>query len=165
MFWKCKVCAHISLGGSAPDNCPVCGVATQHFEEITELEAIEGTRTEINLKDALAGESQANIKYLAWAIAAELEGHHEAATLFRQRAEEETVHAMSHLIRLGLVGKTKENLAAAVAGETHEKVTMYPDFQASASGEGFKAAALNFKSLARREGVHADAYSELLSRS
>ena len=84
------------------------------------------TTTEENLKEAFAGESQANRKYLAFAKKAEKEGFSNVAKLFRTAAEAETVHAMAHLNALGSVKSTAENLQAAIDGETYESTEMYP---------------------------------------
>ncbi|HDZ24186.1 MAG TPA: rubrerythrin family protein, partial [Desulfobacteraceae bacterium] len=83
------------------------------------------TKTEQNLLDAFAGESQANRKYLAFAKQADKEGHAQAAKLFRAAAEAETVHAHAHLKTLGGINSTTENLKEAIAGETHEYKDMY----------------------------------------
>jgi rubrerythrin len=82
--------------------------------------------TESNLKQAFAGESQANRKYLAFARKAEQEGFINVARLFRAAAEAETIHAMGHLNALKGVKSTADNLRAAVAGETYEYTQMYP---------------------------------------
>jgi len=87
------------------------------------------TQTEKNLKEAFAGESQANRKYLAFAKQAEKEGHPQVAKLFRAAAEAETVHAHAHLRTLGEIKNTADNLQAAIDGETHEFKSMYPDIQ------------------------------------
>jgi rubrerythrin len=85
------------------------------------------SKSEQNLKDAFAGESQANRKYLAFAEKADKEGYPQVARLFRAAAAAETVHAHSHLRTLKGVGGTAENLKEAIAGETHEFKTMYPE--------------------------------------
>jgi len=82
------------------------------------------SKTEDNLREAFAGESQANRKYLAFAEAAQKEGYPQAAKLFRAAAYAETVHAHAHLRALGAVKGTAENLKEAVAGETHEFKSM-----------------------------------------
>jgi rubrerythrin len=102
------------------------------------------SQTEQNLKDAFAGESQANRKYLAFAKQAEQEGYRQVAKLFRAAAEAETVHAHAHLKTLGGVGKTVDNLKTAIAGETHEFKKMYPEFIEVAKKEAHKAAERSF---------------------
>ncbi len=102
------------------------------------------SKTEQNLADAFAGESQANRKYLAFAQQAEKEGYKQAAKLFRAAADAETVHAHAHLRTMNGVGKTVDNLKTAVAGETHEFKKMYPEFIEAAKQEGQKAAERSF---------------------
>ncbi len=82
--------------------------------------------TENYLQEAFAGESQANRKYLAFARKAEAEGYKQVAKLFRAAAEAETIHAHNHLKELGGIKSTKDNLEAAISGETHEFKSMYP---------------------------------------
>ena len=99
------------------------------------MPSLKGTKTHQNLKDAFAGESQANRRYLYFANKADVEGHPEVAALFRSTAEGETGHAHGHLDYLAEVGDpatdlpigpSESNLKAAVAGETHEYTDMYP---------------------------------------
>lgn len=120
------------------------------------------SKTEQNLRDAFAGESQANRKYLAFAKQAEQEGHKQAARLFRAAAEAETVHAHAHLRTLGEVKTTAENLKAAVAGETHEFKSMYPEMIATAKQEGNKAAERSFTYANDVEKIHAALYQKAL---
>ncbi len=91
-----------------------------------------------NLKTAFAGESQANRKYLAYALKAEREGYPQIAKLFRAAAEAETIHALGHLQNLGAVGSTLDNVKDAIAGETYEFTTMYPPMVAQAEQEGHR---------------------------
>jgi len=119
-------------------------------------------KTEQNLMDAFAGESQANRKYLAFAKQAEQEGFKEVAKLFRAAAEAETVHANAHLKVLGGVGKTAENLKTAIEGETHEFKKMYPVFIEVAEKEGNKAAERSFKFANEVEKIHAGLYQKAL---
>lgn len=111
-------------------------------------------KTEKNLKDAFAGESQANRKYLAFAKKAEAEGYPMIARLFRATAEAETIHAHAHLRILGDVKSTAENLLAAAEGEAYEFQSMYPDFLAAAEAEGNKAAVASFRHALKAEEVH-----------
>jgi rubrerythrin len=92
----------------------------------------EGSKTLENLKEAFAGESQANRKYLSFAAKADAEGYPQAAKLFRAAADAETVHALAHFRAMDGVKSTKENLAAAVGGETFEFKNMYPAMIATA---------------------------------
>src|SRR6266850_457683 len=99
------------------------------------MKALKGTKTHDNLKAAFAGESQANRRYLYFAAKADVEGQNDVSALFRSTAEGETGHAHGHLEYLEAVGdpatnlpigRTRDNLKAAVAGETHEYTDMYP---------------------------------------
>ena len=97
------------------------------------------SKTTDNLKEAFAGESQANRKYLAFAKKADDEGLPQVAKLFRAAAAAETIHAHAHLRQMKGIGSTAENLKEAVAGETHEFKSMYPAMIADAQAEGFEA--------------------------
>lgn len=112
-----------------------------------------------NLKEAFAGESQANRRYLAYAIKAEEEGLQQIAKLFRAAAEAETVHAHNHLRVMNEIKSTKENLERAVSGETFEFKTMYPDYLAIAKDEGNKQAAWSFDVANKVEQIHAHLFS------
>ncbi len=119
-------------------------------------------KTEQNLKEAFAGESQANRKYLAFAQKAEKEGYPQVARLFRAAAEAETIHAHSHLKALKAVGDTRANLEAAIAGETFEFQSMYPDMIEAAREEGNKTALRSFTYANEVEKIHADLYRKAL---
>ncbi len=97
------------------------------------------TRTEQNLMDAFAGESQANRKYLAYAKQADKEGLAQVAKLFRAAADAETIHAHAHLRALGKIKDTAENLKDAIAGETYEFKQMYPAMIEAAQEEAQQA--------------------------
>jgi rubrerythrin len=120
------------------------------------------SKTEQNLMDAFAGESQANRKYLAFAKKADQQGFAQVAKLFRAAAEAETVHAHAHLRVLGGIGDTKDNLKQAIAGETHEFKSMYPDMIEVAEQEGNKAAERSFRYANEVEQVHAELYQKAL---
>jgi len=120
------------------------------------------SKTEQNLRDAFAGESQANRKYLAFAKQAEKERHPQVAKLFRAAGAAETVHAHAHLRALGEIGTTTENLKVAVAGETHEFKSMYPDMIKEAKAEGNKTAERSFVYANEVEKVHAELYQKAL---
>ena len=120
------------------------------------------SKTEQNLRDAFAGESQANRKYLAFAKKAERDGYPQAAKLFRAAAEAETVHAHAHLRALGEIGSTAENLKVAVAGETHEFKNMYPDMIVEAKEEGNKSAERTFTFANEVEKIHAELYQKAI---
>lgn len=165
MKWICKKCKHVAIGTKAPERCPVCGAPASEFNPFTGIENLRGTRTEANLKAALAGESQANRRYLAFAAAADFEGQTEAAAAFRLAAEDETAHALSHLAFLGLPGATPDNLKAAIEGETYENDEMYPEFARVAREEGFDEVARYFEAVAKHERRHALRFHELLEGS
>lgn len=116
-----------------------------------------------NLKEAFAGESQANRKYLAFAKKAEQERLVQVARLFRAAAEAETVHAHAHLRVLGGVKGTAENLQAAIEGEGHEFQSMYPEFIAEAQRESNKPAEISFSNALAVEKIHYGLYSEALA--
>ncbi len=120
------------------------------------------SKTEQNLREAFAGESQANRKYLAFAKKAEQEGYGQVAKLFRAAAEAETVHAHSHLRVLGGIKSTAENLKEAIAGETHEFKSMYPAMIEAAKEEGNQAAERSFTYANEVEKIHAGLYQKAL---
>jgi rubrerythrin len=120
------------------------------------------TKTEKNLWESFAGESQANRKYLAFARHADKEGYSQVAKLFRAAAEAETVHAHAHLRALGGIKSTAENLKEAVAGETHEFKDMYPAMIQAAKEEGNKTAERSFAYANAVEEVHAGLYKKAL---
>ncbi len=117
--------------------------------------------TESNLKEAFAGESQANRKYLAFARKAEQEGFKNVARLFRTTAEAETIHALSHFGAMDGIGSTADNLRAAVAGETYEYKEMYPPMLQQAIAEDHRAKKM-FGYATKAEAVHAKLYQEAL---
>jgi len=122
----------------------------------------EGSKTLANLKEAFAGESQANRKYLSFAAKADAEGYPQAAKLFRAAADAETVHALAHFRAMDGVKSTKENLAAAVGGETFEFKNMYPPMIQTADAEGENAAQVSFMNANTVEEIHAKLYQKYL---
>ena len=120
------------------------------------------SQTDKNLMDAFAGESQANRKYLAFAKQADQEGYPQIAKLFRAAADAETVHAHSHLRVAGKINSTKENLADAVSGETHEFTSMYPEMIKAAEEEGNAQAVRTFTFANEVEKIHAELYQKAL---
>ncbi|MDH5490851.1 MAG: rubrerythrin family protein [Myxococcales bacterium] len=132
---------------------------------------LKGSKTEQNLKDAFAGESQANRRYLYFAKTADIEGYADVAGLFKDTADGETGHAHGHLDYLKRVGDpatgkpigtTSQNLEAAVAGETYEYTEMYPSMAKSAREEGFDDIAEWFETLAKAEKSHAGRFQRAL---
>ncbi|MFW5792219.1 MAG: rubrerythrin family protein [Desulfohalobiaceae bacterium] len=120
------------------------------------------SKTDKNLQEAFAGESQANRRYLAFASQAGKAGHPQVAKLFRAAAEAETIHAHAHLRTMGGIGSTEENLKEAVSGETHEFTAMYPRMIEEAREEGNKLAEKFFTYANEVEKVHAELYQKAL---
>lgn len=134
---------------------------------------LKGSKTEENLKAAFAGESQANRRYLYFAQKADIEGQNDVAAVFRSTAEGETGHAFGHVEYLeeagdpatGMpIGSTRENLMAAIAGETHEYTDMYPGMARTAREEGFDEIADWFETLAKAERSHAGKFQRTLDK-
>ena len=132
---------------------------------------LQGSKTFDNLKEAFAGESQANRRYLYFARKADVEGYPEVAGMFRDVAEGETGHAFGHFEHLeevgdpvtGVpVGETRMNLKSAIEGETYEYTQMYPGFAKIARDEGFDKIAAWFETLARAEKSHANRFTTTL---
>jgi len=132
---------------------------------------LKGTKTHQNLKDAFAGESQANRRYLYFAKQADIEGYPDVAGLFKNTADAETGHAHGHLDYLKQVGDpatdkpigdTSKNLVASVAGETYEYTEMYPGMARSARDENFPEVAEWFETLAKAEKSHAGRFQQAL---
>jgi rubrerythrin len=134
---------------------------------------LKGTKTEQCLRDAFAGESMANRRYLYFANACDISGDNDVAALFRSTAEGETGHAHGHMEFLinsdagepgtGLPAKTTEQaLQAAIHGETHEYTDMYPGMAKTARDEGFDEIADWFETLAKAERSHANRYQKAL---
>jgi rubrerythrin len=130
---------------------------------------LNGTKTHDNLKEAFAGESQANRRYLYFAQQADVEGYPDVSALFRSVAEGETGHAFGHfdfLAEIGdpvtgvAVGGTENNLKSAIEGETYEYTEMYPGFAKTARDEGLDQIAEWFETLARAEKSHAGRFAQ-----
>jgi rubrerythrin len=119
------------------------------------------SKSEQCLKEAFAGESQANRKYLAFAEKAKREGHPQAARLFLAAADAETVHAHNHLKALKGIGDTAANLKEAIAGEIHEFKNMYPEMLEAAVADGNKEAERSFRFALEVEKVHGRLYQEM----
>ena len=121
------------------------------------------SKTQKDLMDAFAGESQANRKYLAFAKAAEKEGKANLAKLFRAVAEGETIHALKHLAASGAVKSSLENVKAALAGETYEIENMYPGFILDAQNDNEKIAEVSFFGANEVEKIHQGLFADALS--
>jgi rubrerythrin len=142
-----------------------------HHEEFF-MPNLAGTHTYQNLKDAFAGESQANRRYLYFAAKADVEGQNDVAAVFRSTAEGETGHAHGHLEYMASVGdpatglpigSSEQNLKAAIHGETHEYTDMYPGMAKTAREEGFDEIADWFETLAKAERSHANRFTQALN--
>ncbi len=136
---------------------------------------VKGSKTEQSLKEAFAGESQANRRYLYFANQADIAGANDVAAVFRSTAEGETGHAHGHMEYLieggagepgtGMPAKTvAQALEAAIAGETHEYTDMYPGMAKAARGEGFAEIADWFETLAKAERSHANRFQKALDQ-
>lgn len=132
---------------------------------------LKGSKTHHNLKDAFAGESQANRRYLYFAAKADVEGQNDVSAVFRSTAEGETGHAHGHLEYMETcgdpatdlpIGSTRDNLKSAIAGETHEYSDMYPGMAKTARAEGFDEIADWFETLAKAERSHANRFQKAL---
>lgn len=132
---------------------------------------LKNSKTEANLKEAFAGESQANRRYLYFAGKADVEGYNDVSAVFRSTAEGETGHAHGHLEYLEAVGdpvtgepigETDKNLKSAIAGETYEYTDMYPGMAKTAREEGFDEIADWFETLAKAERSHANRFKKAL---
>jgi rubrerythrin len=135
--------------------------------------SLKGSKSHTNLKEAFAGESQANRRYLYFARAADIEGFPDIAGLFKDTADAETGHAFGHLDFLKEVGdpvtgvafgKTEGNLKSAVEGETYEYTQMYPGMAKTAREEGYAELAEWFETLAKAEKSHANRFGKGLKQ-
>jgi len=135
------------------------------------MPSLNGSKTAQNLKDAFAGESMANRRYLYFAQKADVEGQNDISAVFRSTAEGETGHAHGHMEFLQTVGDpatgepfgdTRANLKSAIAGETHEYTDMYPGMARTAREEGFDEVADWFETLAKAERSHAGRFKKAL---
>ena len=135
------------------------------------MPSLKGTQTEQNLNDAFAAESQANRRYLCFARKADVQGFNDLAAVFRSTAEGETGHAHGHLDYLAMVGdpatdlpigKSRDNLKAAIASETHEYTDVYPGMVRVARQEGFDEIADWFETLAKAGKSHVGRFQKAL---
>ena len=166
--WKCTVCGYIHEGPMTPDFvCPVCKQPASKFVKIEEPAAPKknpyaGTKTEKNLWEAFAGESQARNKYTYFASVAKKAGYEQIAALFLQTAENEKEHAKLWFKALGELGDTAENLLHAAEGENAEWTDMYDRMAREADEEGFHDLAEQFRGVAAIEKSHEERYRALL---
>ena len=154
--YRCNKCGNIievqNVGGG---ELHCCGEA---------MEMITKNLTSVNLMKAFAGESQARNKYEYFAKVAQKEGYRDIAEHFARAANNEKTHAKLELTMNSPLGNTKENLQAAIDGESYENTTMYPDFAQIAKDEGNKEAAKLFKGIGKIEVEHENMFKMLLER-
>lgn len=179
--WHCTICGYEYVGEELPADfvCPLCKHPASDFEKIvkkvettqntenkTEETAMAnkyaGTQTEKNLQEAFSGESQARNKYTYFASVAKKEGYEQMAALFLKTADNEKEHAKMWFKELNGIGDTKENLAAAAAGENYEWTDMYEGFAKTAEKEGFTELAAKFRAVGAIEKHHEERYRALL---
>lgn len=126
------------------------------------MKDLKGTKTEQNLRDAFAGESQARNKYTFFSSVAKKEGYEQIAGIFNETADNEKAHAKIWFKYLNGIGDTATNLKSAAAGENYEWTTMYKNFAADAKAEGFTELAAMFELVADIEKTHDERYQALL---
>ena len=162
--WVCSVCGYVHEGEQPPEKCPVCGQPAEKFNKAEEEKKTPyaGTKTEKNLWEAFAGESQARNKYTYFASVAKKAGYEQIAALFLQTAENEKEHAKLWFKALGELGDTAENLLHAAEGEHAEWTDMYERMAREAEEEGFTALAAQFRGVAAIEKMHEERYRALL---
>lgn len=165
--YRCTVCGYIHEGELTEDfKCPICKQPASVFEEVKEEKKSEnkyaGTKTEKNLMEAFAGESQARNKYTYFAEIAKREGYEQLAEIFLSTARNEQEHARLWFDALGHIGNTAENLLAAAEGENYEWTDMYDRFAKDAEDEGFPELAEKFRKVAAIEKSHEERYRALL---
>ena len=162
--WKCTVCGYVHEGEQPPEQCPICKQPAEKFEKVTEVKKnpYAGTKTEKNLWEAFAGESQARNKYTYFASVAKKAGYEQIAALFLQTAENEKEHAKLWFKALGELGDTAENLLHAAEGENAEWTDMYERMAKDAEEEGFTELAAQFRGVAAIEKLHEERYRALL---
>lgn len=164
--WKCSVCGYIYEGEELPADyvCPLCKQPATKFEKVVEnpKNKYAGTKTEKNLWEAFAGESQARNKYTYFASVAKKAGYEQIAALFLQTAENEKEHAKLWFKALGELGDTAENLLHAAEGENYEWTDMYDRMAKEADEEGFHELAEQFRGVAAIEKAHEERYRKLL---
>ncbi len=164
--WKCTVCGYVHEGPLPADfKCPVCKQPASKFVKIEDAPAknpYAGTKTEKNLWEAFAGESQARNKYTYFASVAKKAGYEQIAELFLKTAENEKEHAKLWFKALGELGDTAENLLHAAEGENAEWTDMYERMAREAEEEGFTELAAQFRGVAAIEKTHEERYRALL---
>jgi rubrerythrin len=172
-YWRCRICGYIYEGEVLPDDfiCPICKHPASDFEKVVEGPAAAaagnpyaGTKTEKNLREAFAGESQARNKYTYFASVAKKNGYEQIAALFLKTADNEKEHAKLWFKALGELGDTAENLLHAAEGENYEWTDMYDRMAKEADEEGFHELAEQFRGVAAIEKHHEERYRALLKK-
>ena len=163
--WVCSVCGYVHEGDQPPEQCPLCKQPASAFkkeETVASKSKYAGTKTEKNLWEAFAGESQARNKYTYFASVAKKAGYEQIAALFLQTAENEKEHAKLWFKALGELGDTAENLLHAAEGENAEWTDMYDRMAKDAEEEGFPELAAQFRGVGAIEKLHEERYRALL---
>lgn len=164
--WVCPICGYVHEGPMPEDFvCPICKQPASAFKKADEKKAniYAGTKTEKNLQEAFAGESQARNKYTYFANVAKQEGYDQIAEIFLKTAGNEMEHAKIWFKELGHLGSSAENLLAAAEGENYEWTDMYDQFAKDADEEGFPELAEKFRKVAAIEKSHEERYRALLN--
>ncbi len=167
--WRCKICGYEYVGDELPEDfiCPICKHPASDFEKVEAAPAAgsnpyAGTKTEKNLWEAFAGESQARNKYTYFASVAKKNGYEQIAAIFLKTAENEKEHAKLWFKALGELGDTSENLLHAAEGENYEWTDMYDRMAKEADEEGFHELAEQFRGVGAIEKHHEERYRALL---
>ena len=167
--WVCRICGYVHEGDAPPEICPLCKHPSTDFEKVVETpeapaqkNKYAGTKTEKNLRDAFAGESQARNMYTYFAGVAKKNGCEQIAALFLKTADNEKEHAKLWFKALGELGNLEENLLHAAEGEYYEWTDMYPRMAREADEEGFHELAEQFRGVAAIEKHHEERYRKLL---
>lgn len=166
-IWRCRVCGYEYIGDELPEDfiCPICKHPATDFEKVAPVEPknkYAGTKTEKNLWEAFAGESQARNKYTYYASVAKKNGYEQIAALFLKTADNEKEHAKLWFKALGELGSVEENLLHAADGENYEWTDMYARMAREADEEGFHELAEQFRGVAKIEKHHEERYRKLL---
>ena len=168
-IWRCTICGYEYEGEELPEDfiCPLCKHPASDFEKVVAEPAVAGnkyagTKTEKNLWEAFAGESQARNKYTYFASKAKKEGFEQIADLFLKTADNEKEHAKLWFKALGELGDTAENLLHAAEGENAEWTDMYERMAKDAEEEGFPELAAQFRGVGAIEKAHEERYRALL---
>ena len=169
--WRCSICGYEFVGDELPAGffCPICKHSAASFQKVEakvedkpDKVEFKGSKTEKNLREAFAGESQARNKYTYYASVAKKDGFEQIAELFSLTANNEKEHAKLWFKALNELGDTPTNLLHAAEGEHEEWTEMYPRMAQEADEEGFHALAEQFRGVAAIEKRHEERYRKLL---